>query len=155
MALIAAAPLPDGRVQVFVIDPNDQGNIYTTWKATSDSNAAWTHWVPLFSAGAGFPPGARDIAIAMLSDARLQLLVCFETGLWTTWKATTDPNAAWVNPLPFSPMPPAIPLQTAAAPLSDRRPQLWAVTNSGVISTWKVSTASASGWVNWSPFNPS
>jgi hypothetical protein len=43
---IWAAPLSDGRLRVWVIDTD--GEIRTTAKTTSDSNAAWTNWSLVF-----------------------------------------------------------------------------------------------------------
>src|ERR1044071_8968332 len=38
---IAAAPLSDGRLQLWTIDSN--GTMWSCWK-TGDSNSAWTNW---------------------------------------------------------------------------------------------------------------
>jgi hypothetical protein len=42
MADMAAAPLSDGRLQVWVIDQG--GNVRFRWKETTDPNSAWTGW---------------------------------------------------------------------------------------------------------------
>jgi len=39
---IAAGTLSDGRVQLFATHPN--GDIVSSWKASTNENAAWTPW---------------------------------------------------------------------------------------------------------------
>lgn len=91
MAGMTAAPLSDGRLQVWVVDQG--GNLLSRWKLTIDPNADWTGW-------SVFPGPAPlvSIAAAQLTDGRLQLFALDENGgTWTTCKPTTDPEAVWTS----------------------------------------------------------
>ncbi len=93
------APLSDERLELWVVD--GAGGLLTTWKTTTDPNADWVPWWDFLAAGSGnpgpLPNGARQVAVAPLSDERLELWVVDGAGgLLTTWKTTTDPNADWV-----------------------------------------------------------
>jgi len=93
--------------------------------------------------------GVQDVAVAPLSDRRLQLWAANTNGeLFSTWKVTTDPNADWA-PWEKDPGISAV-RHVAVAPLSDGRLQLWASDANGVIfSTWKVTTDPNADWVPW------
>ncbi|MBO8194416.1 hypothetical protein ITI46_22520 [Streptomyces oryzae] len=42
----------------------------------------------------------------------------------------------------------------AAAPLTDERPQIFAVSEGGeLLTTWKVSSEPSAAWANWAKFN--
>jgi hypothetical protein len=91
MAGMAAAPLSDGRLQVWVVD--QEGNLRSRWKLTIDPNANWAGW-------SGFPQPAPlvSVAAAQLTDGRLQLFALDENGgTWSAWKTTTDPDAVWTS----------------------------------------------------------
>lgn len=97
-SILAAGSLSDGRLQLFMIGL-DNSNIWTTWKQTTDPNAPWTPLSPFPT-----PPGVYGywLATGSLRNGCLQLFVTNGFGdgpLWTTWKRTTDPDAAWT---PFS-----------------------------------------------------
>jgi hypothetical protein len=97
MSAIAAAILSDGRTQVWLIE-GDQ--IQSRWKETTDPSSGWTNWSPFPS-----PPGASPVAIsaAPLEDKRLQLyLVDGQNRVWSAWKTSTNPSAAWTAWSPFS-----------------------------------------------------
>jgi hypothetical protein len=74
------------------------------WKTDTNPNAGWTEWQPFF--GSNIPIFGSDVnavTVAPLSDGRLQLWGNITNGaLFTTWKETIDPNAAWS---PWSPFP--------------------------------------------------
>jgi hypothetical protein len=40
--ILALAPLPDARLQLFAVD--DEGNVWTTWKETTDADSGWGAW---------------------------------------------------------------------------------------------------------------
>ena len=68
---VAAAPLTDGRIQVFIaVGGHNSSRLVTRWKATTDVNAAWTDSVD-FGMPAG--QGISRIAAGRLSDGRIQL----------------------------------------------------------------------------------
>ncbi|MFB3765684.1 MAG: hypothetical protein ACE14P_10625 [Methanotrichaceae archaeon] len=90
---VAVAPLPDRRLQLWAID--SKGKLWSTWQTTTDIDAGWTSW-DLW----GLPgnASAKQVAVAPLSDHRLQLWVVDDTGrLWTANRQTADPNANWTS----------------------------------------------------------
>lgn len=92
-----------------------------------------------------------DMSSARLSDGRPQFLGGTGAALYSNWKMTTDPDAAWSGwqrfPTPFGGV------QTvAAATLTDGRPQLFACSGQ-LWSTWKVDPNNPdSAWADWTPF---
>ena len=83
--------LSDGRPQLFALDRF--GSLKTSWKATTESWSAWTAWVPF----EGAPTNVKSFSAAPLSDGRLQLwAVDDRRRCFSTWKANTNPNSAWV-----------------------------------------------------------
>lgn len=146
---LAIGPLSDGRLQLFAISSG--GSISSCWKATTDSHSAWT-------SGSAFPPlpgGAAVIAMAPLSDRRLQLFAANPAGtLYSCWKTTTDSSAHWTAWSAFAPVPQST-VGLAAGNLEDGRIQLWSVAASGTAySCWKQTTDSSSAWTPWSTFPP-
>lgn len=109
---LAASQLPDQRTQVFAADNN--GSLWSIWQTGAAGD-----WMPAWQAFPGLPngqpahhdPSTTDqvpnssqqiLAVAPLPDERLQLLVVDDAGnVWTTWKATTDPDSGWVAWTPF------------------------------------------------------
>lgn len=151
----AVAPLPDGRLELWVVDA--AGGVSTTWKLATNPNSGWAPWSDFLAEVGGLPAGARDVCVAPLPDGRLELWVSDAGGgLSTCWKLTTNPNSAWspwndflgeVGDLPGGAA------ALAVAPLADGRLELWAVTTSGdVWSCWKTTTNPNSGWTAWSDF---
>jgi hypothetical protein len=93
---LATASLSDGRLQLWASDSNT--DIMTLWQKTSDPNSGWTSMSPFQTPEAK----AFTFTVGSLKDGRLQFFVADGFGegpIWTTWKQTTDPNAAW---RPFS-----------------------------------------------------
>ena len=89
----AAAPLSDGRLELWAVD--NQGRLFTTWKVTTDPNAGWAPWAD-FLVEVPLAAQVQQVAVAPLSDGRLELWAVDSQGrLFTTWKVTTDPNADW------------------------------------------------------------
>jgi hypothetical protein len=91
---LATASLSDGRLQLWASDSNT--DIMTLWQKTSDPNAGWTSVSPFQTPEAK----AFTFTVGSLKDGRLQFFVVDGSlQLWTAWKQTADPNAAW---MPFS-----------------------------------------------------
>jgi hypothetical protein len=91
---LAVAPLPDGRLELWVSD--GAGGLWSTWKTTTDPNANWSGWADFLAEVGPLANGARQLAVAPLPDGRSELWVSDGAGgLWSTWKTTTDPNANW------------------------------------------------------------
>ncbi|MEH2539201.1 FAD-binding protein [Bradyrhizobium sp. AZCC 1699] len=153
VAQVAVAPLSDGRLELWAT--GTAGGLFTTWKATTDPNADWAPWVDFLAEVGGLPEGVAQVAVAPLSDGRLELWVTGTAGgLFTTWKATTDPNADWV---PWEDFPvgavSAAARQVAVAPLSDRRLELWVTDGAGgLFTTWKETTDPNAAWAPWVDF---
>lgn len=156
---IAVAPLQDGRLHLWVSDSD--GGLFTTWKVTSDPNAAWeAPWWNFQNDVTGLPSGARHLAVAPLSDGRLELWVSDESGgLFSTWKVDGNPNGNWQSPwsdfLAEVGALPAAARQLAVAPLPDGRLHLWTSDAQGGLSTtWKLNVDPNSNWAApWYPFN--
>ena len=90
----AVAPLPDGRLELWVVDAS--GGLSTTWKVSAQPNANWSPWENFLAEVGALPAGARQVAVATLPDGRLELWVTDASGdLFTTWKVSTQPNADW------------------------------------------------------------
>jgi Domain of unknown function (DUF1929) len=91
---VAVAPLSDSRLELWAADA--QNRLFTTWKIGVDPNANWAPWFNFLAEIGALPIGARQAAVAPLSDRRLELwVVDGQGGLWTTWKVGVDPNANW------------------------------------------------------------
>ena len=87
---IAAGDLEDGRIQVFSIQNN--GELQSRWKESSDPNSGWTAWSPFQTPSSGL----TSISVGYLSDKRMQLFATDnESKTWSCWKTSTDPNAGW------------------------------------------------------------
>jgi hypothetical protein len=155
----AAASLPNGAVQLFVI--NNQGPaIETTFKLGSQSGAGWADWTLFINPDdvqQGFVAGAQSVAAIPLSDGRMQVFGVMANQnvvkLVTRWKLTTDVSAEW-NPKVEMPFVPGEAIsRISAGRLSDGRVQLFATTvGSKVFTSWKVTTESSSGWQPWEVF---
>jgi hypothetical protein len=91
---VAAAPLSDGQIQLFAIESSPtSGRLLTCWKATQAVTAPWTAWTAFPGA-----PLASKVAVAPLSDGRLQLWVVDPgPSIWSCWKATTMSDAPWTG----------------------------------------------------------
>ena len=152
---VAVAPLSDGRLELWATAGN--GRLFTTWKTTTSPNATWTGWHDFVAEVGPLPAAAARVAVAPLSDGRLELWVTMTNGsVFTTWKTQTDPNATWTAWVDFravvGPIPAGV-AQVAVGPLSDKRLQLWATNaNGGVVTTWKLTADPNAGWAGWSDF---
>lgn len=139
---IRAAALTDRRPQLWSV--TDAG-LFSTWKLSKDPNAQWTGWGP-FPAPPGF---IRSIATMSLTDGRPQLLADTDAGLFSTWKVSKDPNAQWSGWSQFVQPPGSIINSIGAMSLSDGRIQLWAETDAGLFSLWKLRQDPNSAWSSW------
>jgi hypothetical protein len=114
---------------------------------------------PFFFHDQAFEPtnGISYLTVAPLSDGRLEFwLSDGASGLLSTWKTTTDPNASWtpwadflaeVGPLANGAR------QLAVAPLPDERLELWVSDGAGGLwSTWKTTTDPNATWSGWADF---
>lgn len=147
---IGAGLLTDGRIQVFIVVLGNNGpKFYTRWKQTTDVSSAWTDLSGFMAA----PQIITRIAVARLSDGRMQLFATCGNAVLTTWKADTNPNAAWTPWQSFYPMNENDNDRITAASLTDGRPQLWRLNRNGALwSRWKENTNPNSGWTEWSVF---
>jgi hypothetical protein len=152
---IAVAPLSDQRLEVWATDGH--GGLFTTWKLATDPDANWSGWPDFLAEVGPIAAGVRDVAVAPLSDGRLELWVGDgDGGLWTTWKLTTDPNANWSGWSDFlaevGPIAAGV-RDVAVAPLSDGRLELWVGDGDGGLwTTWKLTTDPNANWSGWSDF---
>jgi hypothetical protein len=153
---VAVAPLPDGRLELWAADA--QGGLFTTWKVDPHPDANWAPWSNFLAEVGGLPAPVHDIAVAPLQDGRLHLWVTDANGgLFTTWKLTADPNAAWAAPW-WDFLSEVTGLSAArylaVAPLSDGRLELWvADPQGGLFTTWKVDADPNGNWQTpWSDF---
>jgi hypothetical protein len=94
---LAWAPLPDRRPQLWSF--NKFGDLQSCWKVSTNASSGWSTWAP-------FPCAPADVVAftaVPLSDGRIQLWAADSRGgMFTTWKASTDPNVAWRDWQPFS-----------------------------------------------------
>lgn len=86
---LAVGPLPDGRLQLFVIS---NGKLLTAWMSTNDPTSAWTKVVPFDPAPTG---EVAEVTVGRLPDGRLQLFVLSASGVFMSAKQTTDPDSVW------------------------------------------------------------
>jgi polysaccharide lyase-like protein len=151
----SVARLPDGRLELWAALAN--GGLWTRWKVEPDPNAYWTLWSDFIAEVGALPAGVRQVAVAPLSDGRLELWAALaDGGLWTTWKLDPDPNANWSPWVDFVGEVGALPAgvrQVAVAPLPDGRLELWAVlANGALLTTWKLDPDPNANWSPWSDF---
>jgi hypothetical protein len=172
---VAAAPLPDGRLQLFAVLRAGwgSGRIFTTWKTSTHPDAGWSPWSDFLQEQPSAAISQGDInaiAVAPLSDRRLQLwVVAANYWLYTTRKTTTHPNAEWspwanfISSVPGSlgGTPNAPVADVAVVPLSDRRMQVWVVRRPGtspyvsyVYTTRQPIPPSTASWTSWTRFDP-
>ena len=91
---VAVAPLPDGRLQLWAVDGT--GGLFTTWKVDTNPNAAWVPWADFYAEAGALAAPAQQVVVARLPDLRLQVWVVDNLGnVFSSWKTTTAPNAAW------------------------------------------------------------
>jgi hypothetical protein len=135
---LAAAPLSDGRVQLWVGDGD--GLIWSSCQVAFD----WTYWNDSWAAAkAAFV--AKQFAAARLADQRVQFWAVDTSGvIWSCSKSAADSDSAWTawTSQWTAQAPTFKAVQVAAASLSDGPVQFWAVDTSGVIWSWD----SSSGW---------
>ena len=146
---LAAAPLTDGRIQVFVVVlGNNASRFLSAWKVSPDVSSAWTDLTD-FNLPTSKP--ITRITTARLSDGRIQLFATTFDEVITTWKVDGSSTAAWAPWQNFYPMNDDD--KIIAATLSDGRPQLWRLNRNGAMwSRWKENTNANSGWTEWAVF---
>jgi len=126
---VTAAPLSDGRLQLFVADGSSPGQIWSTQQQTTDPNSGWMPLSPLGT----LQTGARFLAVGSLIDRRLQLFLIDNSGqIWSTRQQTTDPNSGWTPVSPFQ-TPEAKAFLLTVGPLGGGRLQLFLIDN-----TWQI-----------------
>ena len=155
MKEIAVAPLSDGRLQIWAIGA--QGGILSSRKVNAGANADWTDLDNFLIDVGPLPAAAAHVAVAPLSDGRLELWVTLADGrLFTAWQNQTDPVVAWTGWTDFLAVAGSIPTgvaQVAVARLPDGRLQLWATAANGhLFTSWKTQTDPNAGWTAWSDF---
>lgn len=143
---MTSARLTDGRPQIFA---GSGHGLFTRWKVSELPDAGWTSWQPF-----DFMHGhVVSLAAAPLTDERPQIFAVTDGGeLWTTWKVTTAPSAAWADWTKFNNLPGSA-RSVGVATLTDGRPQIVVGTDTGSVSSWKVSTNPDDAWTDWSPFD--
>jgi hypothetical protein len=129
---VVAGHSPDGRVQLFIMG-EVAGLIQTTWQTTGDMNDGWFSW-ETFPGPPGletFPPTAI-LGLGQLADGRMQLWTIDQNGVvWTTWKVSREPDAAWTSWTKFNPAMQAGGF-VAASNLSDGRLEVWSCAGVGL-----------------------
>jgi hypothetical protein len=146
---VTAAPLNDGRLQLFVSDSYSPGTIWSTRQQTTDPNSGWT---PLTSFQT-LQTGARFLAVGSLSDRRLQLFLMDNTWqMWSTQEQTAQRDAPWA---PLSPLPTfeGGRRALAAAPLSDGRLQFFVGDGFGQGQIWTTRQQTTAPHSGWTPFS--
>jgi len=152
---LAVAPLPGGRLELWASTAN--GGLFSTWKTTTDPNGSWSGWADFIAEVGTLPAAVTTLTAAPLSDGRLEIWASTANGgLFSSWKTTTDPDAPWTGWADFiaevGPLPAATTALTVA-PLPDGRLELWVSTaNGGLFSAWKVTTDPDAAWTGWSDF---
>jgi hypothetical protein len=159
------APLPNRALQLFVIanagfDPPFQTGpgVETTWKVSGESTAAWADWNGFWQgeSAVGGGSGARSLAAAPLTDGRIQVFIAVlgnnGSRFLTAWKETTDVNSGFSPVVDFNLPTNHFIQRITAGRLSDGRIQLFATTQSEVLTTWKETTSSTAQWAPWSTF---
>jgi hypothetical protein len=153
---VGVAPLPDGRLQLWAVD--EAGKLFSTWQSTLDPNASWVAWEDFLAEEKFQPPKpakVRQVEVAPLPDGRLQLWAVDDAGqLFRTQKVDNNPNAHWEPWKDFRvKVPPSFKVrQEEVAPLPDGRLQLWAVSETGQLSSTWQSTSDPASWVAWKDF---
>jgi hypothetical protein len=151
----AAGPLPDGRLEVWLVTLN--GLLFSTWQADGNSRPAWSPWFDFLAYRGGLPAAVRHVAMAPLSNGALEAwVVTADGGLYSTWKVDPDPAAEWspwFDFLAYRGGLPAAVQHVAMAPLSDGRLAAWiALANGALFTTSKADTDPAAEWTSWADF---
>jgi hypothetical protein len=155
VSMLAAAPLADGRLELWAVTAAD--GLSSTWKLTTDSRSDWAPWFDFLAYRGALPAAVREVAMAPLSDGRLQSWVVTATGgVFCTWKETTDPDSEWASWFDFLAYRGALTgtaRQIALGRLSDGRLESFVVTQEGgVFTTWQVGADPNAEWAPWADF---
>jgi hypothetical protein len=154
-ALVAAAPLSDGRLETWAVTPD--GRLFSTWKTATDSRSDWAPWFDFLADRGALPAALRQAAMVQLPDGRLESwVVTANGGIFSTWKVDTGSNADWApwfDVIADRGALPAAAEQVAMGRLSDGRLESWVVTaNGGLFTTWKTNTDPNADWAPWADF---
>src|SRR5579864_5405495 len=118
---IAAANRSYRRLELWTAEQN--GDVFSYWKQTSDPNTGWTTASPFQTPEAK----AYTFTVGSLKDGRLHFFVVDDSlQLWSTQKQTSDANAQWTPLQPFD-TGQVRALSIAVGSLSDGRLQLFIV----------------------------
>lgn len=99
---LAVGVLPDRRLQLWAFS-DTAPDLYSCWKQIPTASSPWTPWTRFSGA---FDPGVSSLAVAPLSDRRLQIWVLDKNDqIWSTWKLSSDPDADWAPWSAFLPLP--------------------------------------------------
>ena len=163
---LATGPLSDGRPQSWAVDAN--GMLWTCWMERLNDDSSWTGWYR-----APLPSGvyvSQSEAIP-LSDGRGRIWIKDTNGkLWLQQKLNSNSHASWTDWIEIYSLPQfrgsssvdikqpvngqlpsgASIVQSATGPLSDGRPQSWAVDANGMLWTcWMERLNDDSSWTGW------
>ncbi|MFI6744143.1 hypothetical protein ACIBI9_65755 [Nonomuraea sp. NPDC050451] len=151
---VAADVLQDGRLHAFGVCNTGGGELHVmaTWKQTSAVDSGWVTPVEMTTGTLSRP---RVLAVLRLSDGRLQIVGANGQRLITTWKATSDPSAAWT---PWQEFPSPEPVRTArvlcTSSIADGRPVVFATNKDGEFqSCHKQTTNPNAAWSPWGPWS--
>jgi hypothetical protein len=95
---------------------------------------------------------ADDIAVAPLSDGRLELFVVSDGKLMTSWAKNYDGDPAWVPLIPFNPAPTGPITSVSAGRLLDGRLQVFVTGPNGILVSRKQGVDPNAGWTLWKAF---
>jgi hypothetical protein len=164
---LATGPLSDGRPQSLAIDT--EGKLWTCWMTRLNDDSSWTDWIedPMRPSGVY----ALQAEAIPLSDGRLRFWIKDASGtLWMNQKLNTYANAGWTGWIEIALIPQftevssanieqpvnkqlpsgASIVKLATGPLSDGRPQSWAVDTDGKLWTcWMTRLNDGSSWTGW------
>jgi len=147
---IAAAPLSDGRLQVWAVD--SEGRIHSCWQKERGTRGEWTAWRKNWTRRSHTFRAVCTTA-APLSDGRLRFWAIDADGaIWSCTKESADSSAKWNDwtngwaggAQAFRAV------RVAAVLLSDGCLQVWAVGEDGAIRSCRMtSDAPSSTWTAW------
>ncbi len=134
---VAAAQNQDGRLEAFVIGPNNK--VYQAWQ--TEPNGGWSNWKEL-SGGT-----AKSLTVSRNKDGRLEVFsIGLNNKVYQAWQ--TEPNGGWSNWKQLSGGTTVQDLTVGQS--ADGRLEVFAVgTDSKVYQVWQTETNGSAGWSNW------